>query len=221
MQPQPIKLTAEIPGPQLAALVSHILRALTTPQEGTLSPGGDHKPATASNAEEEEKEDAVPASDRTADPPGALPAHLYVGRLCPRHHRHEGTDGSLRAKRNNGCLACEKEYKCGTAVPRHPVARTPRRRGQRQHAKAHALPLQRNSHMPIVQSAPPLLASVLPASNGNRPALLAHLEETCFLSPILCNDPRHRYRNSAYTLRFKDSEDCCQCVAQQRPLAGD
>jgi hypothetical protein len=221
-QPQPMEITVRIHPPPLVQLVSHVLKALATPQEGQPNPGGDHSPALVHNGEEEDEEEeaeSVPASDHTADPPEALPPHLYVGRLCPREHRHEGMDGSLRAKRNNGCLACEKEYKYGTAAPRQPKPRTPRRRGQRQHAKAQAqaLPVRSNGHGPVVQSILPPPAPVVALSNGHRPPLPAHLEETCFLSPITCNDVRHRYRDSAYTLRFKDSEDCCMCVAQFRP----
>lgn len=55
-----------------------------------------------------------------------------------------------------------------------------------------------------------------------RPTLPKHLRETTFLSPITCAEPSHRYRETAYTLRFLDSELCCMCIAQRQPhLVGD
>jgi hypothetical protein len=50
-----------------------------------------------------------------------------------------------------------------------------------------------------------------------------HLAQSAFLSPIVCEIATHRYRDHPqYTLRFLDSEQCCQCVAQTAPsLGGD
>jgi hypothetical protein len=60
------------------------------------------------------------------------------------------------------------------------------------------------------------------AEEQERPELPGHLAESCFLSPIVCEVQTHRYRGSAFTLRFLDDEDCCQCVVHTRTLnAGD
>jgi hypothetical protein len=69
---------------------------------------------------------------------------------------------------------------------------------------------------------------VLVAPLGDRPPLPSHWAERGFLSPIPCLDaqqaPRHRYRDTAYTLRYTDSERCVQCCTDANPalaLAGD
>ena len=53
-----------------------------------------------------------------------------------------------------------------------------------------------------------------------RPTLPLHLRETCFLSPIRCDIAAHVWRNTAYCLRFVETETCCQCVAARTTLDG-
>jgi hypothetical protein len=68
---------------------------------------------------------------------------------------------------------------------------------------------------------PPLVA--VASAVGERPALPPHLALTCFVSPIPCQDPTHRYRDTDFTLRDVRDERCTQCVMQasQQALAGD
>jgi hypothetical protein len=46
------------------------------------------------------------------------------------------------------------------------------------------------------------------------PVLPAYLAETSYLSSDKCDEWTHRYRQSAWTLRYKDTDQCVQCVTQ-------
>ena len=36
---------------------------------------------------------------------------FYLGTLCHRNHKYEGSDRSLRYKRSNNCVECQKLYR--------------------------------------------------------------------------------------------------------------
>jgi len=40
-----------------------------------------------------------------------LPPNSYLGKLCPRHHDHDGTGRSLRRTYNRHCIACFSEMR--------------------------------------------------------------------------------------------------------------
>jgi hypothetical protein len=60
-----------------------------------------------------------------------------------------------------------------------------------------------------------------PRTNGHAPApgvppLPAYLAATAYLSRERCDAwPPHRYRQSAFTLRYRDGDACVQCVTQR------
>lgn len=67
-------------------------------------------------------------------------------------------------------------------------------------------------------------AQMARAGHTPRPELPAHLALTAFLSPIICNDPMHRYRGMPeWTLRYQADETCVRCTTQlsARALTGD
>ena len=73
---------------------------------------------------------------------------------------------------------------------------------------------RRNGHT-VTLDRGPVQAEVL------RPELPKHLQSTCFLSPIACENDAHRFRGSLFTMRFLDSEGCVLCTTTTHALAGD
>ena len=241
MQSHPVKLTMEIEASYLGQLVSQVVKQLVTPPEAKLNIVVDSTTNAPAPASEDADEDIpAPAISSTADPPRTLQtgpvspvlppdmATKYgLGTLCKHHHDYQGTGFSLRyLSWHRNCVECSKLREA--TRPRRVHGR---RKGQRRHEKAlaHALPVTTNGQHPKPVTAPPTVPPppmpvVVPtiASNGTRPELPPHLQETCFLSPITCEVATHRYRGSHYTLRWLDDEDCCMCTVQTRTLkAGD
>jgi hypothetical protein len=194
--PRPIRFIVEATTSQIQELVAPLLNWLT-PRE--------HPHPESPPAPDDEEQDTDPPVERTSDPPlkvppvaraseptasspappvvPELPAHLepryYLGGVCKRGHRFEGSDYSVRKRSNHGCAICNEQY----TLKSRPSGQAP---------------------IPVL-----------------RPELPKHLGETCFLSPITCSNPNHRYRESAFTLRFLDTEDCVQCTTTTHQLAGD
>jgi hypothetical protein len=172
------------------------------------------------------------------------PRH-YLGVLCPREHRYEGQDRSLRLKSNSGCLECRRTYRYGSSPSRDlATAPKPRRRGQRRHARAAAVAsngyltkgfprlIPSTCSIPSVQECPAGLpapgATTLDApptpgsANGHhgatgdvKPELPPYIENTCYLGDP-CPDTAHRYRNSPWSLRFLADDVCVQCLWRVR-----
>ena len=196
MQPpahqRPMRLIWEFDHDQVAQLVTKVFHALTP----RVSQPPASRPRATEQAEEQPEEE--PQSPSGSDPP-PLPQTMrrkyYLGSVCLRGHTYEDLPFTLRLKSTRTCCRC--------AALKKQAALT-------------------NSHKPPG----PLPAAGRPTASepthGTRPELPPHLAETCFLSPLLCEISSHRYRNSAFTLRFLDDEDCTQCVTQMRNLkAGD
>jgi hypothetical protein len=214
VHPRPVRVIVEIDPGQVSQLVTTVLHQLTTPPRASQAEAS--QPAVADPPEEE-----GPSIDRTSDPPPPcvqvpvasnghkppLPRKFsaktfYVGKLCDQGHSEAGAPFSVRYKSSHSCVTCEHE-------------RAATRRGQRN-------PSQRPPPQVTATTGSSLPDPAGREEEQERPALPAHLAETCFLSPIVCEVQTHRYRNTAYTLRFLDDEDCCQCVVHTRTLkAGD
>jgi hypothetical protein len=209
----------EIDPGQVSQLVTKALQALTTTPRASQQPAPRPEAEAAEQPEEEE-----PSIDRVSDPPPVLaldpapihtnghkprlparfsPKTFYVGRLCDQGHTEAGAPFSVRYKSSHSCVSCEHE-------------RAATRRHQRR------TPLKPAPQVVATYGSSPPHHAGGPEEEQERPELPAHLAESCFLSPVVCEIPTHRYRDSRYTLRFLDDEDCTQCVTQMRNLkAGD
>jgi hypothetical protein len=137
--------------------------------------------------------------------PRAIARSLYLGPPCHKGHTYNGTTYGLRKKSNRGCVQCEQErQRRATAQARraHKAHRTRARRLDARQARQH-----QRAAITATLTTPDAAAT-----NGHRPELPASLAQSCFLSPIGCDNPRHRYRDTAYTLRYLETEMCVQCV---------
>lgn len=220
--PRPVRVIVEIDPSQLPSLLAQLVDRFTThppvvPGSSSLVPGSrpatrDHRPATSGPPPDPDDEDAdapVPArrgplpprSVAHSPPMPVLPPHggrtRYLGKPCVHGHSYAGSPYGLRKKSNGGCVVCSQI----------------RERARKQEQA-------RRGHVPAPPS-PGTGQAARPTQGARRPELPPHLAGSCFLSPILCREGAHRYLSQAYTLRFIDSEQCCMCVAQTRPMAGD
>jgi hypothetical protein len=198
---RPVKFIIEIAPDQLPALITQVVRQLTTrPPTGTpRRPESDDDDAPVD--ELEPAHNLPPPIQNVPRPvagsPPALPAplapHRYLGALCKHQHDYEHSGYSLRKRSNHGCVQCEK----------HRVLA----RKQAQARPAVVTPLHPEALDPT-----------------GRPPLPAHLALTAFLSPIVCEQAEHCYRGMpAWTLRYTADESCVMCTTyqSQRALAGD
>jgi hypothetical protein len=196
---KPLRIILETSIPQLHELVAPLLSWLT-PRD---HPTRDSPPTPA----EEEEQDADPLPERTADPPHVATSVQAAQSVAPDRDGlavlPAGTVLGPLCKRQHHhdglplTLRSQRTGKCVTCCRMTP--------DEKQHFQ---LPVPVRKLAPLTQGA-------------DRPALPRHIDATCFLSPIPCSDPSHRYRGSAFTLRFKDSEQCVQCTTQTHQLAGD
>lgn len=173
------------------------LHELVQPLLAWLTPRGQPSASRETNDQNDE-EDADEPEERTADPPAVnLPpavADIPAG------------------------------YTLGPLCPRNH-----RRQGTRQTLRRSSnnkcRECVRVSDQRRKAAKPSVATPVLVSQAGDRrPELPSHWEGRGFLSPVLCTEPTHRYRDSAYTLRYVDSELCVQCCTDANPalaLAGD
>jgi hypothetical protein len=201
--PRPVRVIVEIDPGQVSSLLAQLVHQFTAHLPAGALPGRSQgqPPRPEPDPDDDDDEPApaqhLPPPVAHAPPMPRLPAHVgrtrMLGKPCAQGHTYQGSAFCLRKRSNHGCVECEKAKDLA------------RRQGK-------ARP-----HPQLRVTAPTLV----PTSTPQRPELPPHLALTAFLSPILCANPVHRFRDTAYTLRFLDTEGCCQCVAQSSALAGD
>ena len=123
--------------------------------------------------------------------PPALAAKHTLGKLCPKHPYQ---DSAYSLRRGSHCTECEKARKRKRPEP---VA------------------------APAAREAPALAPHPgLPPLATTRPELPSHWDGRGFLSPVLCDHPGHTWRDTAYCLRFRESEECVRCVTARTARNG-
>jgi hypothetical protein len=190
MHPRPLKISVEVDYAQVGPLLAQVLTTVSQALALRAHPTAPPDPARTDQADD-------PAPPR---PPGPDPPLQVIS-------SHQET---ARAALPPGTTLGE--------LCRHGHRYEGRRKSLRRTSNGKCIECLRQQERQRKPARP--VVPVLVPPPGDHPPLPSHWEGRAFLSPILCNDPRHRYRDSAYTLRYNDDNELCvQCCTGQTSLA--